>query len=58
MVSVVGFLMVSVAAGNDFLWFPSRNVLFFVVSVAEHLFMVSVPERFLMVSVLAATSEG
>ena len=26
MVSVVGFLMVSVAAGNVFLWFLSRNV--------------------------------
>ena len=32
MVSVVGFLMVSVAAGNVFLWFPS--LVFFMVSVA------------------------
>ena len=29
MVSVVGFLMVSVAAGNVFLWFPSLVFLWF-----------------------------
>ena len=42
MVSAVGFLMVPVAAGNVFLWFPSRNVFlwfprFLMVSVARFL---------------------
>ena len=54
MVSVVGLFMVSVAAGNAFLWFPSLVSFYGFRRGRKRFLMASVAERFLMVSVAAS----